>query len=110
MSLTTKFTYLDGSNFDLKILSEEKLILIIFVKNNNSICHLFDIIFQKFHSDIMNQIFVYKVDCERSKNIARTYRIHETPSILFFQKKELIDRVSGVISKNELLSRIQIHI
>jgi len=48
-----------------------------------------------------------KVDVDKEDKLAQRFQIMSVPSLLFFKSGEQVDRVVGVLSKEELIKRIK---
>ena len=49
----------------------------------------------------------FKVDIDNSPALKENYGVMDLPTILFFQNGNIIDHVSGMISKNALIAKME---
>ena len=49
----------------------------------------------------------FKVDIDNSPALKESYGVMDLPTILFFQNGNIIDHVSGMISKNALIAKME---
>lgn len=49
----------------------------------------------------------FKVDIDSNPLLKETYGVMELPTILFFNNGEIIDHVSGMISRNALIAKME---
>ena len=48
-----------------------------------------------------------KLDADKSKKITRKYKVMALPSLLYFKDGKLVDRSSGVVSKNNIVNKVK---
>jgi len=48
-----------------------------------------------------------KLDADKNQKLARKYKVMSLPTILFFKDGKVVDRQSGVMSKNAIIKRIK---
>ncbi len=48
-----------------------------------------------------------KLDADKNKKLTRKYKVMALPSLLYFKDGKLVDRTSGVISKNSIVKRVK---
>ncbi len=85
--------------------SGNQYVLVEFGTDGSGLCYIVDIILEKMSKTCKNVAF-YRMDFERNKKTSDFFSIHITPTILFFGKGELKDRVEGIISETEIALRI----
>jgi len=64
-------------------------------------------IYEEMAKYYKEQAEFFCVDADREQLLNTQYGIKEIPTILFFKNNELIDYVSGLISKNRLIAKIE---
>lgn len=57
-------------------------------------------------SDTNEDVLVGMVDVDENYEIAVKYHIRSIPTILFFKGGEMVEKIAGVISRNELQDKI----
>jgi thiol-disulfide isomerase/thioredoxin len=80
---------------------------VLFIKEGNSFCYLMESKLKKLSDKIRNKISIFKIDCEINRNSVISYRIQNTPTLLLLKSGILIDKIEGLTSKKDLISRIQ---
>lgn len=48
-----------------------------------------------------------KLDADKNKKLSRKYKVMSLPSILYFKDGQLVDRSSGVVTKNNIINRVK---
>jgi thioredoxin 1 len=61
-------------------------------------------------SEYADKIKVAKLDVDQSPQTPARFGVRSIPSVLFFQKGELVDAVVGAVPKSELQNRIEKHL
>lgn len=72
-------------------------------------CKMMQPILQELVSMVGNQVKVIKIDVEKNPQIARSLRIQGVPTLILFQKGEVLWRQSGVVPAQQLAQVIQTH-
>jgi thioredoxin 1 len=103
----TNYRYLSDVDLKTTITEQEQLTIVLAVADGNSLCFLTESSLKKLPSMIRNKVSIFKIDYEINRESIINYRIQNTPTLLFFQGGQLIDKIEGLISKKELISRIQ---
>ncbi|MFC2126239.1 thioredoxin [Bacteroidota bacterium] len=67
-------------------------------------CHTMSPIIQKIAEDFSGRIKVIKVDVDKNQAAAMKYSIKGVPTLILYNKGEIIWRQSGVINKNGLIN------
>ena len=100
------------SDIDLKtsIASQKLLMLVLFITDGNGLCYLVESGLMKLPDKIRNKVAIFKIDHKINKESVNTFGIQNVPTLLFLQDGKLIDRIEGLISKKELISRIQYYL
>ena len=58
-------------------------------------------------AEMKGEIKVVKVDTEKYPQIASQHQIHALPTLLLFNKGESVDRIEGVLTADQLISRVR---
>jgi thioredoxin 1 len=58
-------------------------------------------------AEYKDRIRIYKINADKNEKTVHTYSVYELPTILFFDNGQIIDHVIGIISKNNLIARIE---
>ncbi|MEO6454640.1 MAG: thioredoxin domain-containing protein [Ginsengibacter sp.] len=95
------------TQFKKEVLENSYLSLVHFKKEWNGACQIIAPIFEDLTKSYKSIVKFFTVDIDTQKIIATEFGISETPSILFFKKGEIIDHSIGLISKNDLIAKIE---
>ena len=94
-------------NFDEAVINHIKPVLLFFETQWSGSCHLMDPILKRLAMEFEGRIRIGKIDADKNKKSIRIFGIYELPTILFFKNGQIIDHINGIISKNEMVARIQ---
>ena len=69
-------------------------------------CRRMGPIVEELASDLAGKVAVAKLNTDENQGVAMNFGINAIPTLLFFKGGEVIDRSVGVISKAELVDKI----
>mgnify|MGYP001795422997 CR=1 FL=1 len=58
-------------------------------------------------AQMKGEVKVVKVDTEKYPQIASEHQIHALPTLLLFNKGQSVDRIEGVVTAEQLVSRVR---
>ncbi len=99
---------LNEYDFELKVLQSDKPVVVVFYSSLSGICKLVEGRCKDSIREYTDEIYYYRVEKNTNVELARTYRINELPTFLFYWEGSLIDSVSGFVSEEELRIRMKI--
>ncbi len=88
------------------ISNDKRLVIILFVAVGNAISYLMKSNFQDLPAKLKRRISWFMMSQESDRYFVETYNIQQIPSLLFFQNRQLIDILPGLVSKTELKKKI----
>ena len=97
---------LDADNFEREVLGSEQPVLVDFWAEWCPPCKAIGPVIEEIATEFEGVATVGKVDVDGNEALAQTYAISSIPSLLFFKDGEVVDRVRGVASKDELTARL----
>jgi thiol-disulfide isomerase/thioredoxin len=107
MASMKEFRYLSDVELNTTIISNELLTLVLVVKEGVSLCYLMESNLKKLSDKIRNKISIFKIDYKINRDSVISYGIQNTPTLLLLKRGILIEKIEGLTSKKELISRIQ---
>ena len=69
-------------------------------------CKMMAPIFEEAQNEYDGKAVLVKINVDENKNVAMKHRIMSIPTLLFFKDGQMTDRVSGVLDKGALYSKI----
>jgi len=69
-------------------------------------CKIMNPIFEGAAKELKGKVKFGKVDVDGNLGLSRRFQVMSIPTTIFFKNGEQVDRVSGVIPKEELIERV----
>lgn len=89
-------------NFEAEVLKARVLVLVEFYSDSCIPCKQMSPILSDLEEEYDNNLKVVKVNQDFDNNLAETYKIMASPTILLFKNGEEVNRIRGVRKKPEL--------
>ncbi len=70
-------------------------------------CHMMAPHFEAAAKELEGKARFVKLDADKNQKLTRKYKVMALPTILYFKDGELVDRSSGVVSKNAILKKVK---
>ena len=93
------------SNFK-DIVNSEKTVLVDFFGTWCGPCQTLIPILKEVKSSMGDRIKVLKIDVEKNQRLAAALNVQGVPTLVLYKNKELLWRQSGVVPKNDIISKI----
>lgn len=101
---------LNGNNFEKTISDNSIPVLVDFWADWCQPCKMMAPIFQELCGELEPKIRFAKLDTQAEQGIAAKYAIQSIPTLILFKESAIIDRLSGVLPKEQLKQWINPHI
>ena len=99
--------YVNKDNFEGEVInSENELVLVDFWAEWCGPCQLLNPIVEELSRDPSQHIKVCKVNVDTSPDLADRFQIFSIPTVLFFSKGKLLDRIIGYVPKSTFLKKV----
>lgn len=96
-----------SKNFKTAVLKQSKPVAVDVWASWCGPCHMLAPNFGAASEELKGKARFVKLDADKNQKIVRKYKVKGLPTILFFKDGQLVDRVSGVQSKNAILKRVK---
>ena len=90
---------IDDSNFQEIVLDSDKPVMVDFWAEWCGPCRMVGPIIDEISNDYSGKAIVGKLDVDNNQEFAAKYGVRNIPTVLIFNKGELVDRKVGVSSK-----------
>jgi thioredoxin 1 len=94
---------LTTEDFEEKVIKAKKPVIVKMYTKSCVPCKLFSPIYKEL-SEENGHIDFYQLDAEEEHAIATEYDLMVVPTVMFFYKGEYLDRFSGMLNKEKVLS------
>ena len=101
--ITTYVTEVNSENFDQKIKNSEVAIVDIWAEWCGP-CKQLSPIIDEVSSELGDKVLVGKMDADANLDFVKTLNVRNIPTILYYKNGEVVERTSGLKTKNEILS------
>jgi thioredoxin 1 len=96
---------LDAENFD-KFVKEDKVVVDFWAEWCGP-CKIMGPIFKDAAREMKDKAKFGKVDVDANQDLAQRFEVMSIPTMIFFRDGEQVERVVGVLSKEELIEKLQ---
>jgi thioredoxin 1 len=98
-----------SAEFENKVLQSDKPVIVDFYADWCGPCKMLAPIFEELSTEMPSAVFV-KVDVERETKLAMEHQVRSIPTLILFKGGEPVERVTGLLSKEQLKSLISKHL
>jgi thioredoxin 1 len=97
---------LDESNFDQEVTKSAQPVLVDFWAEWCGPCKMISPLLDEIAREKAGSIKVAKVNVDENQSLSMRYNVRAIPALLFFKNGNLVDQVVGMMSKKDLLGRL----
>lgn len=100
-------TTLTDNNFNEVVTNSEVPVLVDFYADWCKPCKRIAPTLEEIAAEKDGEVLVCKVDVDQSQQLASTYQVMSIPNIISFKNGEIYKRVTGAVSKEDLLQLVE---
>lgn len=89
-----------------QVLASSKVVVIDFWATWCGPCRMLAPVVEEIASEMQGDVTVAKCNVDEQREVAMQYRIMSIPTLLFFQDGQFVDKTVGVVSKDEIVTKI----
>ena len=97
---------LNSSEFQNEVLNSNGAVLVDFSATWCGPCKMLAPIVEELSSEMKGKAKVFKVDVDKSGDIAQKYNIMSVPTVMIFKKGNVVDKMVGFKSKDVLKNKL----
>ncbi|MCM8799235.1 MAG: thioredoxin [Candidatus Omnitrophica bacterium] len=98
---------LNDDNFESEVLKSNQIILVDFWAPWCAPCRIIAPIVEEIAKEYKDKIKVAKLNVEDYPSIASRFGIMSIPTLIIFKDGKAVESLIGVVSKNQIISRIK---
>lgn len=107
MSDTVKYITLTEDNFDAEVFGTDMPAVIDFWAPWCGPCRVMNPIVSALAAEFEGVVKVGKLNVDDYEDLATKYRIQAIPTILFFNRGEIVEEITGLISQTSLFEKVR---
>jgi len=97
---------IDEANFEAEVTQSQKPVLVDFWAEWCGPCKMIAPVLDEIAKEKGDTIKVGKVDIDKNQSLSFKYNVRAIPTLLFFKNGQVVDQVTGMTSKKDLLGRL----
>ncbi|SHJ12889.1 thioredoxin [Cruoricaptor ignavus] len=94
------------NSFD-EVLNSDKPVLVDFWAAWCAPCRMLAPIIEEVADDFEGRALVGKVDVDNNQEVSSRYGIRSIPTVLIFKNGEVVDKIVGVVPKEQITEKLQ---
>ena len=106
MCVRTNYQVIPAVAFRKKVLQEKKKSLVEFQTNWSGGSHLITPLLEKLADHYRDHLKFYCIDADEEKELSMEYNIRKLPTLLFFNRGQVVDRIIGMEERTEIIRKI----
>ena len=103
---TQQYITLTEDNFEKEVLQSNQPVLVDFWAEWCPPCRIIGPLVEELAADFEGAARVSKLDVDANPKVAAQYDVRSIPTLLFFQDGKVVDRLTGVVPKEELADKL----
>ncbi|MCB0687802.1 MAG: thioredoxin [Saprospiraceae bacterium] len=94
-------------NFDAAVLRHDQPVVVDVWASWCGPCKVLAPEFEAAEKTLAGKVRFVKLDADKNQKITKKYKVMALPSLLYFSDGKLVDRSSGVVSKDNIIKRVK---
>ena len=98
---------IDESNFETEVTKSDKPVLVDFWADWCGPCKMIAPVLDEIAKEKGTAVKVAKVNIDDNQSLSLRFNVRAIPTLLFFKNGQVVDQVTGMTSKKDLLGRLE---
>ena len=90
------------NNFEQQVMKQDKLVVVDFWATWCGPCRAIGPVIDELANQYEGKVVVGKINVDEESSLARKYKVMSIPTVMLFKNGEVVDKVVGVRSKEDL--------
>lgn len=96
-----------NSNDFNKVIADNDVVLIDFFATWCGPCKMLGPVLEDVQNDMSGKLSMYKLDVDKSPDIAAQFQIFSVPTMLIFKNGNVVDQMVGFMPKDAIITKIK---
>ena len=96
-----------NKNFQVSVLKHSKPVVVDVWADWCGPCKMLTPQFAAAEKTLEGKARFVKLDADKNKKLSKKYKVMALPTILYFKDGKLVDRTSGLVTKNSIVNRVK---
>ncbi|MCL2855724.1 MAG: thioredoxin [Defluviitaleaceae bacterium] len=97
---------LNEADFEKEVLQSDKPVVVDFYATWCGPCKILEPIFADVAGEMSDKAKFFKIDTDDNKGVSKQFGVRSIPTLMVFKNGEMVDKLMGVLPKEELQAKI----